>query len=218
MGRYLIILLILFLNYNQSYSQKTKLTILGQYDYEVENSSCGSIFAFKKQNNKLEQIKDSIHQLSPKLDLVYENLFINRRGYTKCINIKNIEKIYLNDIYDLLIKNKLKVELVYFNVPPHEYIKEDDYSILALKDAIKKADFIAKHINHKVSKILNIDDDTSSINSVLDDINLDTEHGQMVYKFIIMLYGGPSQFRERISEPRRISGYNILATFELRPL
>ena len=104
----------------------------------------------------------------------------------------------------------MQFDKLYYEFKDRTY--EDQKAISALKNAESKANTIAKVLNYKVSKIINIDDDTSSSNSLSDYefLDINPELFEMLKEYLLSGDEG-----ERKSDPSKRAAYNLWVTFAL---
>ena len=113
---------------------------------------------------------------------------------------------------------KIKVDKVYYKLPVHRFEDEDRNAILALNNATSQAKIIANNLKYKVVDILNIDDDTTYADPFYDNIDIESERGQLLVKLLQLLGGGNSLHKVESSKPIREGGYDIWVTYKLRKL
>ena len=196
-------------------AQDITLRVLGQSNYiEYAESNIALISANESNVEKFKAFKDSIsaNGLDNKL------IEITDTKNKKRVQFK-IEDEDLNVFDKLLVlcsDLQIKIDKVYFKMPEHLFEEEDKKAILALNNANSQAKILANHLGYKINKILNIDDDTTYSNSIYDDIDFESERGQLILKLFELLGGRNSSYETESSSPTRNGGYNLWVTYELQ--
>ena len=117
----------------------------------------------------------------------------------------------------MVLCNELLIQIVsvFYMMPEHSFEDEDIQAILALRNANSQAKIIANHLKKKVLRILNIDDDTTYANSFYDNIDLDSERGQLVLKLLEVLSRRNEVYSQDSKEEFRNGAYTLWVTYEL---
>ena len=215
MKNYIIALFLLTII--EANSQNVTLRVLGQSTYVEYAETNGIIISFNENELKnVAKLSDSIasigimNQLKP----IYDSKTTNLKKFR--IEESNLE------LFDklMIICNyfKIRINKVYYKLPIHKFDNEDEKAILALDNANSQAKVIADNLKCNIVKILNIDDETTYADPIYDDIDVDSEHGQMVLRLIQLLSRGNSKFDTESSKAFREGGYNIWVTYELRKI
>ncbi|WP_034061955.1 hypothetical protein [Lacinutrix jangbogonensis] len=117
----------------------------------------------------------------------------------------------------MLVSNlKINIEKIYYKIPEHKFEDEDVNAISAFNHATTRAKMIANHLNYKINKVLNIDDDTTESSYIYDRYDKDTDSGRRFIKFLKLLDGRNNLFETESNTPLRSAEYNLWVTFELK--
>lgn len=208
----LFVFSVFFVGYSPA--QDITLRVLGQSNYvEYAESNVVLISANKSNIEKIDALKDSISANGLDNEL------------NKVTGLKNQKKVQFKiededlNVFDKLLvlcsDLQIKVDKVYFKMPEHLFEEEDKKAIWALNNANSQAKILANHLGYKIDKILNIDDDTTYSNSIYDDIDFESERGQLMLRLLELLGGRNSLYETESSNPSRNGGYNLWVTYEL---
>ncbi|MDG2193552.1 MAG: hypothetical protein P8K77_01600 [Polaribacter sp.] len=210
-------ILILLLTVTSTNAQNITLRVLGKSTYVEYAETNGIIVSFNKNElDKTVKLSDTISSIGiiNKLASINESITNGKKRF-------RIEENSL-DLFDrlLMICNdlKIKVDKVYYKLPVHRFEDEDGNAILALNNATSQAKIIANNLKYKVVDILNIDDDTTYADPFYDNIDIESERGQLLVKLLQLLGGGNSLHKVESSKPIREGGYDIWVTYKLRKL
>ena len=212
-----VYILIIFyaLSISCSFGQDITLRVLGFSSYtEYAESNVALISTNDSTLEKINVFKDS---------LVAKGL---NKKLVKIGDIKNSKKIQYkieekdkNEFDKLLIlcnDLQIKIDKVYFKMPEHLFEEEDKKAILALNNANSQAKVLANHLGYKIDKILNIDDDTTYSSSIYDDIDFDSERGELLLRLLELLGGRNTLYETDSSNSTRNGGYNLWVTYNLK--
>ncbi len=212
-----IYILIIFyaLSISCSFGQDITLRVLGFSNYtEYAESNVALISTNDSTLEKINVFKDS---------LVAKGL---NKKLVKIGDIKNSKKIQYkieekdkNEFDKLLIlcnDLQIKIDKVYFKMPEHLFEEEDKKAILALNNANSQAKVLANHLGYKIEKILSIDDDTTYSSSIYDDIDFDSERGEILLRILELLGGRNTLYETESSNSTRNGGYNLWVTYNLK--
>ena len=208
----LFVFSVFFVGYSPA--QDITLRVLGQSNYvEYAESNVVLISANESNIEKIDALKDSISANGLDNEL------------NKVTGLKNQKKVQFKiededlNVFDKLLvlcsDLQIKVDKVYFKMPEHLFEEEDKKAIWALNNANSQAKILANHLGYKIDKILNIDDDTTYSNSIYDDIDFESERGQLMLRLLELLGGRNSLYETESSNPSRNGGYNLWVTYEL---
>jgi len=210
-------ILILLLTVTSTNAQNITLRVLGKSTYVEYAETNGIIVSFNKNElDKTVKFSDTISSIGiiNKLASINGSITNGKKRF-------RIEENSL-DLFDrlLMICNdlKIKVDKVYYKLPVHRFEDEDRNAILALNNATSQAKIIANNLKYKVVDILNIDDDTTYADPFYDNIDIESERGQLLVKLLQLLGGGNSLHKVESSKPIREGGYDIWVTYKLRKL
>ena len=210
-------ILILLLTVTSTNAQNITLRVLGKSTYVEYAETNGIIVSFNKNElDKTVKFSDTISSIGiiNKLSSINGSITNGKKRF-------RIEENSL-DLFDrlLMICNdlKIKVDKVYYKLPVHRFEDEDRNAILALNNATSQAKIIANNLKYKVVDILNIDDDTTYADPFYDNIDIESERGQLLVKLLQLLGGGNSLHKVESSKPIREGGYDIWVTYKLRKL
>tara|TARA_R110001632_G_scaffold36869_5_gene93138 strand:+ start:9364 stop:9993 length:630 start_codon:yes stop_codon:yes gene_type:complete len=200
------------------FAQSITLKVLGTSKYIDYAESYGVLISVKKNDSlrKIQSFKDSI-----KTNNISHKITPFKEVRTNYLN-KNVYKLVLKsqENLDKLVKicNSLniKIEKTYFNIPKHSYQKEDEKAVLAFENAVNQAKIIAHNLNYKIIKVLNINDETSKSSGLYDNLDLETEKGQLMARFYDLLSKNPRTASIESSKKTRNGGYNLWITFEIK--
>lgn len=212
--RLFFILLLLIISNSINSQNRITIRILGQSNY-VETAESNSMILRVKNSeiNKIHILSDSLVALGYKSGPVQVNDYSSHSFSKFRINEASVEK------FDriMVLCNELLIEVVsvFFMMPEHSFEGEDIQAILALRNANSQAKIIANHLNKKVLRILNIDDDTTYANSFYDNIDLDSERGQLVLKLLEVLSNRNEVYSRESKEEYRNGAYTLWVTYEL---
>lgn len=209
----LLVFSLLFVGYSPA--QDITLRVLGQSNYvEYAESNVVLISANESNIEKIDALKDSISANG--LD----------NEINKVTGLKNQKKVQFKiedediNVFDKLLvlcsDLQIKVDKVYFKMPEHLFEEEDKKAIWALNNANSQAKILANHLGYKIDKILNIDDDTTYSNSIYDDIDFESERGELLLRLFELLGGRNSLYETENSNPTRNGGYNLWITYNLK--
>ena len=216
--RLLFLLLIFVITGVSLNAQTLSLKVLGSSAYNEYAESNGVIISFLigDHENKKLILSDSIRvigingEITP-LEDVYKRIAYKRRYRIEESNI---------GLFDRLLEEcsnqKVRIEKVYYKMPEHKFENEDKNAILAFKNASTQAKIIANNLNYKITKVLNIDDDTTKSSDIYDVFDNGTEHGATIIKLLELLYGSDNMYSTESDEQTRVGGYNLWVTFEMR--
>jgi hypothetical protein len=212
-----VYILIIFyaLSISCSFGQDITLRVLGFSSYtEYAESNVALISTNDSSLEKINVFKDS---------LVAKGL---NNKLVKIDDIKNSKKIQYkieekdkNEFDKLLVlcsDLQIKIDKVYFKMPEHLFEEEDKKAILALNNANSQAKVLANHLGYKIDKILNIDDDTTYSSSIYDDIDFDSERGELLLTLLELLGGRNTLYETESSNSTRNGGYNLWVTYNLK--
>ncbi len=212
-----VYILIIFyaLSISCSFGQDITLRVLGFSSYtEYAESNVALISTNDSTLEKINVFKDSLVAKGVNKKLV------------KIGDIKNSKKIQYkieekdkNEFDKLLIlcnDLQIKIDKVYFKMPEHLFEEEDKKAILALNNANSQAKVLANHLGYKIDKILNIDDDTTYSSSIYDDIDFDSERGELLLRLLELLGGRNTLYETESSNSTRNGGYNLWVTYNLK--
>lgn len=210
-----IIFIFSVLTTNYGLSQNITLRVLGFSSYtEYAEKNVALVSTNDSNLVKINKLKDSISTYK-----LYSKLTeINSLKNQKKIQFK-IENEDINQFDKLLVlcsNLQIKVDKVYFKMPEHLFEEEDKKAILALNNANSQAKILANHLGYKIDKILNVDDDTTYSNSIYDDIDFDSERGELLLRLLELLGGRNSLYETESSNPTRNGGYNLWVTYNLK--
>ena len=201
-------------------AQTITLKVLGKAAYVEYAESNGIIVSFSKSDFRSQKLilSDSIKAIGIKSELIP----INNGNFKLAINNKRfrIEENNIERFDKLLIvcnNLKIKIEKVYYKMPIHKFEDEDENAILAFNNASTQAKIISNNLNYKITKVLNIDDDTTESDSIYDIIDKESERGRLVIELLQLLSCRNSLFQNESDNPVRTGGYNLWVTFELKP-
>lgn len=159
----------------QPVSQMVTVQVLGRFDYVEQAEAFGIDLLFEENPNKCDpqrgfisleeqtrhfseaiQIKgiswEDFSKMPIKLDL-------ESRHWRYRFSHRDPSKIHL--IGEVCRDQLIQVENVFTIFPEHRFENEDEKAIRAFQDAERKAGSIARKFNKRISKVVNIDDDTS---------------------------------------------------------
>ena len=193
-------------------AQKAILRVLGKVKYTISAESNGMTLSFKKNEiKKTKRLIDTIAFIGITNKLVLFNNPKKKHIKSYTIEVKS------EHLFDKLIKicNKLEIKIdhIYYILPKHKFENEDENAILALANANYQAQITANHLNYKVVKILNIDDETTYSNPIYDGMDMDNERTKMVMRILTIL--GGTETSSYSSEPIRDNEYSIWVTYQL---
>ena len=212
-----VYILIIFyaLSISCSFGQDITLRVLGFSSYtEYAESNVALISTNDSTLEKNNVFKDSLVAKGLNNKLVE----IDDIKKSKKIQYK-IEEKDKNEFDKLLIlcnDLQIKVDKVYFKMPEHLFEEEDKKAILALNNANSQAKVLANHLGYKIDKILNIDDDTTYSSSIYDDIDFDSEKGELLLRLLELLGGRNTLYETESSNSSRNGGYNLWVTYNLK--
>jgi hypothetical protein len=228
MKRYLVLSL-LFLSVC-CHSQSIILKVLGQHSYSTESQAYGAIIILEENPNKCDPIKGVV---SIEEQLKHLNESIKAKGsdarleqikdYTysefrqEKYRIEESNSEIFNDIITACNNQQAIVSKTYFNLPIHDFEEEDKKAVAALNEAREKADILSSHINHKVSRILSVDDDTRDFVGGIEMSGYDKKKREMIMELLMKLSNLNPPSKES-SAPNRKGQYNLWVTFEIVPL
>ena len=209
----LFVFSVFFVGYSPA--QDITLRVLGQSNYvEYAESNVVLISANESNIEKIDALKDSISANGLDNEL------------NKVTGLKNQKKVQFKiedediNVFDKLLvlcsDLQIKVDKVYFKMPEHLFKEEDKKAIWALNNANSQAKILANHLGYKIDKILNIDDDTTYSNSIYDDIDFESERGELLLRLFELLGGRNSLYETENSNPTRNGGYNLWVTYNLK--
>jgi hypothetical protein len=210
-------ILFLFFALSTAYSKAQSITlrILGQSNYiEHAESNVVLISTDDSSVDKIEALKDTVlaNGLNVKLSEVAN--FGNGKTVQYKIDEKDI------NVFDQILVRcselEIKIDKVYFRMPEHILEEEDKKAISALRHANSQAKMIANHLGYSIDEILNIDDETTYANSIYDDIDLDSERGELFLELLKLLGGRNTLYETESSSPSRTGGYNLWVTYALK--
>ena len=197
-----------------SFGQDITLRVLGFSSYtEYAESNVALISTNDSTLEKISVFKDSLVAKGLNNKLVEIDDIKN----SKKIQYK-IEEKDKNEFDKLLIlcnDLQIKIDKVYFKMPEHLFEEEDKKAILALNNANSQAKVLANHLGYKIDKILNIDDDTTYSSSIYDDIDFDSERGELLLRLLELLGGRNMLYETESSNSTRNGGYNLWVTYNL---
>ncbi len=111
-------------------------------------------------------------------------------------------------------QNKFEVSKTFYLFKPHNFENEDVRAIGALEDAIEKAAVISKIVGKKITKILNIDDDTTNASIFKKQSDFNTEQYELLLE-MLQSFGSESRFEnERVSH-KQSGAYRLRVTFQI---
>lgn len=209
----LLVFSVFFVGYSPA--QDITLRVLGQSNYvEYAESNVVLISANESNIEKIDALKDSISANGLDNEL------------NKVTGLKNQKKVQFKiedediNVFDKLLvlcsDLQIKVDKVYFKMPEHLFEEEDNKAIWALNNANSQAKILANHLGYKIDKILNIDDDTTYSNSIYDDIDFESDRGELLLRLFELLGGRNSLYETENSNPTRNGGYNLWVTYNLK--
>ncbi|WP_115461731.1 hypothetical protein [Winogradskyella aurantiaca] len=212
--RLFLILISLIISTSINSQNRIIIRILGQSNY-VESAESNSMMLRVKNSeiNKIHILSDSLFALGYKSVPEKVNDYSSHNFSKFRINeasVENFDRI-------MVLCNELLIPIVsvFYMMPEHSFEDEDIQAILALRNANSQAKIIANHLNKKVLRILNIDDDTTYANSFYDNIDLDSERGQLILKLLEVLSRRNEVYSKDSKEEFRNGAYTLWVTYEL---
>lgn len=215
--RVIIILLLSFFSFTL-HSQSITLRVLGQSTFMESAEASGILIRFDDsdidQGKKMFRDAMASAGVTGKLKLL-EGDTHDQRTYRFEVQ-ENTPELF-GEL--MMVCNKLSVDIknFYFKFPPHSYVDEDRRAIMALENAKSQATIIAKNLNYKIARVLNIDDETTYADPLFDFIDFDSKEGESMKRVMDILTRIDSQFKVYDSSPGRTKGYNLWVTYELSP-
>jgi len=207
-------ILILFLTTLTMSAQNITLRVLGKATYVEYAETNGIVVSFNKSElDKKIKFSDTISLIGINNKLVPIN-GSNASGKKK-FRIEEKDLDFFDKILMVCNDLKVKIDKVYYKLPEHKFENEDGNAILALNNATSQARIIANNLNYKITKILNVDDDTTYADPFYDNIDMESERGKLLVKLLQLLGGGNSLHKTESSKPTREGGYTIMVTYEL---
>ena len=197
------------------YSQNQTLRILGRSNHKVVANSNEVIVVLKKDQHRIFKDALTIKGYNRNLESIINSKPIKPDEIKIKINEPNSD--LFQEVIFVCNELKIKIEDIYFKIPKHDFNKEYKNAILAYKNAEAKAKIIANHLDCKVSRVLNIDDDTNLANEIFDRIDKNSEEGKVVLELINLLSNSPLLFKTESKKPVRESSYHLWVTFEIKP-
>jgi len=216
--RFYFIIVLTFKFLGISNAQNTTIKVLGKSTNTIYAQSNGVIFSFSKdiKDSNKEKSLDSIKALGIKEGIVYN------KNITK--NFQNIDRYKIEEknfnlfenLLVLLSNLEINIEKIYYKMPEHNFEDEDLNAISAFNNASIQAKIIANHLDYKINKILNIDDDTTESSFIYDKYDLDTPKGKRMLNFLKYLGRDEQLFDQESSDFTKTTKYSLWVTFELQ--
>lgn len=212
-----VYILVIFyaLSISCSFGQDITIRVLGFSSYtEYAESNVALISTNDSNLEKINIFKDSLvaKELNNKLVKIDDIKNSKKNQY----KIEEQDKNEFDKLLILCSDLQIKVDKVYFKMPEHLFEKEDKKAILALSNANSQAKVLANHLGYKIDKILNIDDDTTYSSSIYDDIDFESERGELLLRLLELLGGRNTLYETESSNPTRNGGYNLWVTYNLK--
>lgn len=215
--RFLFILLLL--TFFKAKAQTTTLRVLGQSNY-VELAETNALIVSFTANDMEVKKKVLLHKLDS-LGIDNEMTKVDDRTdfkhQRKRFKIEEENRELFDDLILLCNDLQINIQKIYFKIPPHKFKDEDENAIMAVKNATSQAKIITNHLNYKIIKILNIDDETTYAHPVFDNIDMDSERGKLMIRLLGILSSNRKLYETESSEPVRAGGYSIWVTYQIKP-
>jgi len=223
--KYLLVV-VAFLYASYTFAQPTTLQVLGQYTYTNHSQSYGAIIVLEENPNKCDpvlgfiSIEEQYKHLSEsivskgstaKLELVKDHTYSEYKKETYRIEEPNAE--IFEDIIAACNNQNATVKKRYYKLPTSDFASQDDKAVEALIDAKQKAEEITNHIDYKIIKILNIDDDTKIANSMIDLTGKDAAYIEKVMHLMELLshISNSNESKQATQDGK----YSLWVTFEV---
>jgi len=213
--KFYILIFFYILSSGYSFGQDITLRVLGYSNYTEYAESY--VVLISTNESSLETIKNLKDSLVAK---GYENKLV------KIDDVKNLtaiqykieenDKSKFDNLLILCSDLRIKVDKIFFKMPEHLFEEEDQKAIMALNNANSQANLLANHLGYKIDKILNIDDETTYANPIFEDVDIDSQSGQLFIKLVELLGGRNMLYETESSQPTRDGGYNLWVTYNLK--
>lgn len=200
-----------------SHSQTATLRVLGLADYYQSAETNVMVFHISDEvlDLRMDLLKKQMDSLGIKTPIQPLNdpllKFSDQQKFQ--VEVENIE--LFEKLVEICYRSNLRIDEIYFEMPPHDYSEEDKYAFLALKNAESQARIIANNLNYKIVQILNIDDETKYADPFFDFVDPDSQRGRNLIKLITILGRIDPPEITKSRELTRYGGYNLWVTFEI---
>jgi hypothetical protein len=213
--------------FSQKIEKGTLISVLGVNNYVIDAVGQAIEITVYEDPNKCDPRKgnmtldEQISFLSRELQnfnidfskfQLMDNNFVNKFRHK---NYKYVTKLpeEIAQISKICTNFGVTVGQIYYEMPPEHLESQDFRAIAALKDAVHKAEVIAKKMGAKKVKILSIDDDTSAVpfEDYEDYEDMDDEKLERITMLLEMLsnYSGS----KNQSSSSKESSYSIMVHF-----
>lgn len=212
-------------------AQQATLKVLGKHNYTVEAQAYGVVFVLEENTDKCDPVLGFI-SLEEQLKHLRESLEVAGFGGSispvvdyspsqyrkKTYRIEEESQLVFESILADLTNKQAIIKKTYYNLPPHRLVDEDESAVSALIDAEEKAEVLAEQLGYKITRVLNVDDDTRGANTLFDliDRDLDPERVKLMMELVERLSQNSTVSNESDS-PSRSGAYSIWVTFEIMP-
>ncbi|MBL7798638.1 MAG: SIMPL domain-containing protein [Saprospiraceae bacterium] len=209
------------------------IQVLGRSDYVEQAEAYGIDLLFEENPNKCDpqrgfiSLEEQVKHFSEALQvkgvawkdfsrLPKRNTETETRHWR--YRFTHIDPSKISLISSVCADQVIQVENTFTIFPEHRYEDEDEQAIRAFQDAERKAKTIARKLGKRISKVVNVDDDTSL--RFLLDIEEDQDSAnaasfEELLEFLVRLEGIAGMERESQS-PSRSRSYSLLVTFEMK--
>ena len=212
-------------------AQPAILKVLGKHEYSVEAQGYGVIFVLEENTDKCDPVlgfislEEQLKHLSEAFAVAgFEGPITPVTDYSPSPYRKKTYRVEVKDqvvfeavLSELNIKQAI-VKKTYYDLPPHRFVDEDESAVAALIDAKEKAAVLVQHLGYKITRLLNVDDDTSGASYLFDTYGdrFSPEQMRQIAEFAQKLTANTAVDAESKS-PSRNGSYNIWVTFEIAP-
>jgi len=210
------------------FSQTQTIKVLGQHAYENKVKSFGALISLVEDPNKCDPVKgfisiedqlkhlgESITAKGSKATLKPVDEYQKSQVKSKSYRIEESNRDLFDQILLVCAQHEAKIIKSYYNYYPHDFVGEDEKAIAALNDAKTKAKELAEHLNCKLVRILNVDDDTRNANSYF--LQHWSGDKARLADLMSVVNGLDNRYSIdiRSSSPNRSGKYNLWVTFEI---
>ncbi len=211
------------------YGQTITLRVLGQYTYvdsmekyvaviilQENPDRCDPVLGFITIEEQLKHLNESIKVIGSKAIPVPVEDFTYSEYRKKTYRIEEADADKFDEILNICKIRQITIQNSYFKLPKHRFEEEDEKAIGALRMAKLKAGIIADHLDYKVKRVVNVDDETTYASEVFNLLNVDSEKMEE-FTYLMDLLSSRDSYSSESKTPERKGQYNLWVTFELIP-
>jgi len=211
------------------FGQKTTLSIMGKTNYveysdaytlklkfEEDPSKCDPVVGFVSIEDQIKHFTESLVAANLALQFKEDDGLVISEFPAKKYSLVLRERDEMEEAIRLAKEQRVEVTTVKFLSPKHDFKDQDARAIKALQDARLKADIYAAHIGKKVTRILYIDDETSTVG--LNPHDPYSEKYKRYEEILEKLKGYSNAYQTEYYKETRDGGYGLWVEFELEDI